>query len=63
MLHVRQTWMTQLILATFTMTDYLPLIRKDSITHMYGLGVYVKQGLPFAQNVSLENSVDSYVCF
>ena len=55
--------MTQLILAILTMMDYLPLIRKDSVTHMYGLGVYVKQGLPFAQNVSLENSVDSNICF
>ena len=60
---VIQSWMTQLILAILTMMDYLPLIRKDSVTHMYGLGVYVKQGLPFAQNVSLENSVDSNICF
>ena len=26
---------------------YLPLIRKDSSTHMHGLAVYVKEGLPF----------------
>ena len=63
MLCLIQTWMTQLILAILTMMDYLSLIRKDSVTHMYGLGVYVKQGLPFAQNVSLENSVDSNICF
>ena len=25
---------------------YLPLIRKDSITHMHGLTVYVKEGFP-----------------
>ena len=36
--------------------DYLSLIQKDSITHMYGLAVYVKEGLPFLQNLSLENS-------
>ena len=27
---------------------YLPLIQKDSQTHMHGLVVYVKEGLPFA---------------
>ena len=42
---------------------YLPLIRKDSITHMHGLEVYVKEGLPFAWDLSLENSADSYLCF
>ena len=42
---------------------YLPLIRKDSITHMYGLAVSVKEGLPFARDLSLENSVDSYLSF
>ena len=39
----------------------LPLIWKDSITHTYGLAVYLKKGLPFAQNVSLEKLVDFYV--
>ena len=36
---------------------------KDSSTHMHGLAVYVKEGLPFARNESLENSADSYLCF
>ena len=45
------------------MRGYLPLIRKDSGTHMHGLTVYVKEGLPFAQDLSLENSGDSYLCF
>ena len=45
------------------MRCYLPLIRKDSGTHMHGLAVYVKEGLPFAQDLSLENSTDSYLCF
>ena len=31
----------------FSVIDYLPLIRKDSSTHMHGLAVYVKEGLPF----------------
>ena len=30
---------------------------------MHGLAVYVKEGLPFAWDVSLENSAGSYVCF
>ena len=38
---------------------YLSLVRKDSITHKHGLAVYVKQEIPFAQDLSLENSADS----
>ena len=45
------------------MRGYLPLIRKDFSTHMHGLTVYVKEGLPFVQDLSLENSADSYLCF
>ena len=45
------------------MRGYLLLIQKDSVTHMHGLAVYVKEGLPFAQDLSLENSADSYFCF
>ena len=30
----------------FSVTGYFPLIQKDSITHMHGLTVYVKGGLP-----------------
>ena len=29
----------------------------------HGLAVYVKEGLPFAWDFSLENSVDSFLCF
>ena len=47
----------------FSVTGYLPLFRKDSSTHMYGLAVYVKEGLPFARDLSLKNSADSYLCF
>ena len=47
----------------FSVRGYLPLIRKDSSTHMHGLAVYVKEGLPFAWDFSLENSADSYLCF
>ena len=48
--------------ANFFVRDYLPLIRKDSSNHIHGLAVYVKEGLPFARNLSLENSADSYLC-
>ena len=47
----------------FSVRGYLPLIRKDSSTHVHGLAVYVKEGLLFARDLSLENSVDSYSCF
>ena len=45
------------------MRGYLPLIQKDSSTRKHGLAVYVKEGLPFARDLSLENSADSYLCF
>ena len=41
------------------MKVYVPLIRKDSITRVHGLEVYVKEGLSFAR----ENSSDFYLCF
>ena len=47
----------------FFVRRYLPLIRKDSGTHMHDLAVFVKEGLPFARDLSLGNSVDSYLCF
>ena len=30
---------------------------------MHGLVVYVREGLPLALDLSLENSADSYLCF
>ena len=47
--------------ANFFVKGYLPLIQKDSSTQMYGLAVYVKEGLPFAWDLSLKNSADSYL--
>ena len=41
----------------------LKVIRKYSSTHMHGLTVYMKEGLPFAWELSLENSADSYLSF
>ena len=39
----------------FSARGYLPLIRKDSITQIHGLTVYVKEGLTFTRDLSLEN--------
>ena len=47
----------------FSVRGYLPLIRKDSGTHMHGLAVYVKEGLPVAWDLPPENSADSNLCF
>ena len=47
----------------FSIRGYLPLIWKDSSTHMHGLPVYAKEGLHFAWDLSLENSADSYLSF
>ena len=47
----------------FSMRAYLPLIKKDSSTNMHGLTVNVKKGLPFAKDLSLENSADSNLRF
>ena len=47
----------------FSVRGYLPLIQKDSSTHTHGLAVYVKEGFPFAWDLSQQNSADSYLCF
>ena len=47
----------------FSVRCYLPLIQKVSGTHMHGLVIYVKEGLPSAWGLSLESSLDSYLCF
>ena len=44
------------------MRGYFPLIRNDSIAHMYGHADFVNEGLSFPRDVSLENSED-YLCF
>ena len=56
-----QTWTTQLILTI--LCEGLSLIQKDSVTHMHGLAVYVKEGLPFTRDLSPENAADLYLCF
>ena len=48
---------------SFSVRGYLPLIRKDSSTLMHGIAVYVMGRPPFARDLSLENSADSFLCF
>ena len=38
----------------FSVRGYFPLLWKDSVTHMHGLAGYLREGLPFAWNLSLE---------
>ena len=47
----------------FYVSGYLSLIRKGFNTHMHGLAVYMKEGLPCARNLFLENSADFYLRF
>ena len=39
----------------FSVRGYLPVLRKNSCTYMHGFAVYVKEGLPFARDLSIEN--------
>ena len=47
----------------FSVRGYLPLIRKDSSTHMHGLAVYVKEGLPFARDLFCRFLLMFSTCF
>ena len=47
----------------FFVTDYFTLTQKDSLTHIQCLAIYVKEGLPFALKLSLENSAKPYLRF
>ena len=47
----------------FSVRGQFPLIRNHSTTFVHSLAIYVQDGLPFARDVSLENSADSYLCF
>ena len=49
--------------ANFSGRGYLPLIRMDSVTHMRGLAVYLKEEILFAWDLPLENTADSHLCF
>ena len=47
----------------FSVKGYLPLIWKDSVTHMHGLTVSCWGRTSFCLGLILERSVDSYCCF
>ena len=47
----------------FSVRGYLILIRKDYSAYMHAHAVYVKEGVPFAWDLSVENSADSYLSF
>ena len=47
----------------FSVRHHLPLIQKGSITHMHGLAGNVKEGLPFAQDLSPENFTQCLTSF
>ena len=45
------------------MRGYPPLVWKDDFIHMHDLAVFVKEGLPFVHDLSLENTADFYLSF
>ena len=49
--------------SNFFVLHYLPFIKKNFVTHMHGLAIYVKKELPFTQELSLEKFEDYYLCF
>ena len=59
LLYVRQTWMTQMVLA-ISLWEGLPLIQKYFDVCMVFLFIWRKE---FLLDLSLENSTDSYLCF
>ena len=48
---------------SFSVKGYLHLIQRDSLTHMHSLPVYLKEKLPLARDLSLENSQEPYLYF
>lgn len=52
--------MTQFVI-NFSVSSFVHLIGKDSLTNMLVLSVYVKEGHPFARDLSQENFQD--FCF
>ena len=47
----------------FPIPGYLPIIRKDSSTHMHGLAVYARDTLPISREVHLEKPTEPFMCF
>ena len=47
----------------FSIPGYLPIIRKDSNTHMHGLAVYARDTLPISRETHLEKPTEPFMCF
>ena len=47
----------------FSIPGYLPIIRKDSSTHMHGLAVYARDTLPISREAHLEKPSETFMCF
>ena len=47
----------------FSIPGYLPIIRKDSSTHMHGLAVYARETLPISRETHLEKPTEPFMCF
>ena len=62
LLYMKQAWMTQLVLAISLWGLIFLLFQKDSVTHAWSCSLR-ELGLPFARYLSLENSIDSDLCF
>ena len=58
---MRQTSDDSIDSGNLSVRGHLPLIQKDSLTHMCGLTVYEKEGLPFACDLSQKTQILTYV--
>ena len=47
----------------FSMTDYLPIVQNNSITHICIALQFKRRRTSFCTGLSLENPTDSYLCF
>ena len=48
---------------SFSVMSNLILVRNDAVTVLHDLAVYVKDRLPFVQNVSVKNFANCYLYF
>ena len=62
LLHVRKNLDDSIDSGNFSVRGYLPVIQKDSTTHMHGLAVYVKKGLPFCTGL-ISRKLCRFLCF
>ena len=58
----KQALKTQLTLAIYLQWSYLSFNKNDPVTYKHRFAVYMKQGLPFAHDLSLCNFKHSHLC-